>query len=44
MLHLKAPIMRVTGYDIVLPLQKLEDYYIPAAARIKKAIEEVIKY
>ena len=44
MLHLKAPIMRVTGYDVVLPLPKLEDYYIPTAARIKKAIEEVMKY
>jgi len=44
MLYLKAPIMRVTGYDIVLPLPKLEDFYIPTAARIKKAIEEVMKY
>ena len=44
MLHLKAPIMRVTGYDVVLPLPKLEDFYIPTAARIKKAIEEVMKY
>lgn len=44
MLHLKSPIMRVTGYDVVLPLPKLEDFYIPTAARIKKAIEEVMKY
>ena len=44
MLHLKSPIMRVTGYDVVLPLPKLEDYYIPTSARIKKAIEEVMKY
>lgn len=44
MLHLKAPIMRVTGYDVVMPLPKLEDFYIPTAARIKKAVEEVMKY
>ena len=44
MLYLKSPIIRVTGYDVVLPLPKLEDYYIPTAARIKKAIEEVMKY
>jgi len=44
MLHLKAPIMRVTSYDVVLPLPKLEDFYIPTSARIKKAIEEVMKY
>jgi pyruvate dehydrogenase E1 component beta subunit len=44
MLYLKAPIIRVAGYDVVLPLPKLEDFYIPTAARIKKAIEEVMKY
>jgi len=30
--------------DVVLPLPKLEDYYIPTVARIKKAIEAVMKY
>ncbi|MDI6744619.1 MAG: alpha-ketoacid dehydrogenase subunit beta [Thermodesulfovibrionales bacterium] len=44
MLHLKAPIMRVTGYDVVMPLPKLEDFYIPTIPRIKKAIEEVMRY
>ena len=44
MLYLKAPIIRVTGYDVVLPLPKLEDFYIPTSARIKKAIEEVLRY
>src|SRR3989339_1164580 len=34
MLHLKAPIMRVTGYDVVLPLPKLEDFYIPTKEKI----------
>ncbi len=44
MLYLKAPIIRVTACDAVLPLPKLEDYYIPTVERIKKAIEEVMKY
>lgn len=44
MLHLKAPIMRVAGFDVVMPLPKLEDSYIPTVARIKKAIDEVMKY
>ena len=44
MLYLKAPIIRVTGYDVVMPLPKLEDYYIPTVARIRKGIEEVMKY
>ncbi len=44
MLYLKAPIVRVTACDAVLPLPKLEDYYIPTVERIKKAVEEVMKY
>lgn len=44
MLHLKAPIIRVTGYDVVMPLPKLEDYYLPNVARIRKGIETVLQY
>ncbi|MDA8337697.1 MAG: alpha-ketoacid dehydrogenase subunit beta, partial [Nitrospiraceae bacterium] len=44
MLYLKAPLIRVTGYDIVMPLPKLEDYYMPTVERIKKRIEEAMKY
>ncbi len=44
MLYLKAPIIRVTGYDVVTPLPKLEDYYMPTVERIRKGIEEVMKY
>ena len=44
MLHLKAPIARVTSYDVVLPLPKLEDQYMPTVQRIRKSIEEVLKY
>lgn len=43
-LYMKAPILRVTGYDTVMPLAKLEDHYIPTFERIRKAIEEVLKY
>ncbi|MFZ6007451.1 MAG: alpha-ketoacid dehydrogenase subunit beta, partial [Nitrospirota bacterium] len=44
MLYLKGPIMRITGYDVVMPLPKLEDYYTPTVERIRKVIEEVMKY
>jgi pyruvate dehydrogenase E1 component beta subunit len=44
MLHLKAPILRVTAYDVTLPLPKLEDHYLPSVARIRKAIETVLQY
>ncbi len=43
-LYLKAPIMRVTGYDAVIPLPKLEDYYMPTVDRIKRSIDEIMKY
>ena len=44
MLYLKAPIIRITGFDAVIPFSKLEDYYMPTAERIKKGIQEVMKY
>ncbi len=44
MLHLKAPILRVTSYDVVLPLPKLEDHYLPSIEKIRKAIETVMQY
>lgn len=43
-LHLKAPVIRVAGYDAVMPLPKLEDYYVPNAQRMQKAFDEVMKY
>jgi pyruvate dehydrogenase E1 component beta subunit len=43
-LYLKAPISRVTGYDVIVPLPKLEDYYLPSVERIRKALEEILKY
>lgn len=38
---LEAPILRVTGYDTVMPYFKLEDDYIPSAKRIALAIKEI---
>lgn len=43
-LYLKAPVIRVAAYDAVMPLPKLEDYYVPNAQRIRKALNEVMKY
>jgi pyruvate dehydrogenase E1 component beta subunit len=43
-LYLKSPILRVTGYDVVIPLPKLEDYYLPSVERVRKSIEEVMRY
>jgi pyruvate dehydrogenase E1 component beta subunit len=36
--QLKAPVQRVTGYDITMPYFQLEKFYIPSIERIKSAI------
>ncbi len=43
-LSLAAPVERVTGFDTVVPLLKLEDNYLPDAFRISRAIRKVAKY
>jgi pyruvate dehydrogenase E1 component beta subunit len=42
-LHLKAPIIRVAGYDVPFPLI-LEDEYMPNAKRVVRAIEKVYNF
>ncbi|MBI5874276.1 MAG: alpha-ketoacid dehydrogenase subunit beta [Deltaproteobacteria bacterium] len=44
MLNLKAPIIRVTGLDAVIPMAKLEDYYAPSKEKIVKALKKVMEY
>lgn len=40
---LLAPIKRVTGYDVVVPLSKLEGQYMPSVDRIADAVRQVMK-
>ncbi|NNF68111.1 MAG: alpha-ketoacid dehydrogenase subunit beta [Gammaproteobacteria bacterium] len=40
---LEAPIQRVTGYDTVMPLFRLEMEYLPSVARIKDAINATLE-
>jgi pyruvate dehydrogenase E1 component subunit beta len=42
LLHLEAPVERVTGFDIVMPLPKLEQYFLPDARRVANAIDRVM--
>lgn len=44
MLNLKAPIIRVTGLDAVIPMARLEDYYAPTKEKIIKALKKVMEY
>lgn len=41
---LKAPIARVTGYDTIMPLYKLEQSYMPSVKRILTAAHDVLDY
>lgn len=44
LLHLLAPILRVTGYDIVPPLSRLEDFNYPSAERVIRAIHQTMEF
>lgn len=41
---LLAPVMRVTGYDTVMPLPRLEHLYMPSEQRVLAAVRQVLEY
>ncbi len=41
-LDLQAPVVRVTGYDTVMPYYRNEQYYLPQGEDIVTAVEQVI--
>lgn len=44
LLHLLAPVRRVTGYDTVMPLPRNEMAYLPNADRIARAARETLEF
>ena len=44
LVHLQAPIRRVAGYDTVMPLPRLEGFYMPTEARVLEAARDVLAY
>ncbi|MGB6064381.1 MAG: alpha-ketoacid dehydrogenase subunit beta [Desulfomonilaceae bacterium] len=44
LLSLLAPIKRVTGYDVVAPLSKLEEYNYPDSERVVRAIHDTMEF
>jgi pyruvate dehydrogenase E1 component beta subunit len=44
LMSLLAPVQRVTGYDCVVPLAKLEHHYMPGMDRIVAAVRRVVEY
>jgi 2-oxoisovalerate dehydrogenase E1 component beta subunit len=43
-LYQKAPVERVTGFDVPVPFFALEDYYLPTPERVLHAIEKAVKF
>ncbi len=43
-LHLKAPVQRVTGFDVIMPYYKLELDYLPNAERVAEAVTQCLSY
>lgn len=41
---LVAPVRRVTGYDTVMPLPRLEQHYMPSVERIERAARDLMDY
>lgn len=42
--NLCAPIRRVTGFDVPVPLPKLEEHFLPNERRIKSAVSDIMRY
>lgn len=40
---LLAPVQRVTGYDVVVPLYRLESHYMPGTTRIVAAVRQALE-
>lgn len=44
LLSLEAPVERITGFDTVVPLLKLENHYLPNPERIVRGIRKVMAF
>lgn len=40
--HLEAPVHRITGFDIPIPMLGMEDYYLPNPPRIEEGIKKTL--
>jgi pyruvate dehydrogenase E1 component beta subunit len=43
-LYLEAPVRRVTGFDVVIPLFQREQEYLPGVPRIVQAVRETLNF
>ncbi len=42
LMHLEAPVHRITGFDVPIPMLGMEDYYLPHPPRIEEGIKDVL--
>jgi pyruvate/2-oxoglutarate/acetoin dehydrogenase E1 component len=42
--RLRAPVERVTGYDVAYPYWRVEDVYLPSASRVASALRRTLEY
>lgn len=43
-LYLRAPVERVTGFDVPVPFFALEEHYLPTSRRVVEAVEKVVHF
>ena len=44
MLDLRAPVVRVTGYDVPYPYWQIEDAYMPSVERVSAAVRKTLEF
>jgi pyruvate/2-oxoglutarate/acetoin dehydrogenase E1 component len=44
LLDLRAPVVRVTGYDVPYPYWQIEDAYMPSAERVADAARKLLEF
>ncbi len=44
LMFLKSPVVRVTGYDTIVPYARLEKYYLPSENQIIEAVQRVMEF
>ena len=44
LLHLLAPVQRVTGFDTIFPFAMMEDHYLPSRSRVEAAVRRTLEF
>jgi len=44
LLHLEAPVVRVTGFDTAIPYFRMEEHYLPDVGRIIRGLRRVVSF